>query len=134
MTDQPDHYATLRVSPEATGREIARAYRALLRAHHPDTRPTLDDGDTTWAGDLEELHAIMQAYVVLSDPGKRAAYDRARSGLPAGVSGTPVEVRVHRHESSAGKGAANQNQPPISFGPPRWEPSPGTLRNPRSHS
>lgn len=78
MSTQPDYYATLHVPLDATAREITRAYRALLRTHHPDTRQKVDDGDTTSAADLQELHAIMQAYVVLSDPGKRAAYDRAR--------------------------------------------------------
>lgn len=132
MNSQPDYYATLHVPPDATARDIARAYRRLLRTRHPDTRQTVD-GDTTGAYDAQELHAIMQAYVVLSDPGKRAAYDRARSGLPALAPGTPVKVRVHGHEPGADKQAATGKQAPISFGPPRWEPSPGTFRNPRSH-
>lgn len=131
MTNQPDHYTTLRVAPDATAREISRAYRALLRTHHPDTRQKADDGDTTSAVDLQELHAIMQAYVVLSDPGKRAAYDLARSGLPARAAGTPVKVRFHSAPKPA---AGNPEQPPLSFGPPRWAPSSHHTRNPRSHS
>ncbi|WP_310202474.1 J domain-containing protein [Paenarthrobacter nitroguajacolicus] len=133
VNTKPDYYAILNVSPQATAREIARAYRALLRAHHPDTRQKVDDGDTTSAVDLQELHAIMQAYVVLSDPSKRAAYDRARSGLPARASGTPVKVRVHRHQSE-GPGAHDREQPPLSFGPTRWEPLSPIHKIPRSHS
>ncbi|MET3902230.1 J domain-containing protein [Paenarthrobacter sp. 4246] len=134
MSDQPDHYATLHVSPDATTREIARAYRTLLRTHHPDTRQKVDDGDTTSADDLQELHAIMQAYVVLSDPGKRAAYDQARRrGVPARKPGTPVKVRVHRHEPAASK-EPGRPQSPLTFGPPGWEPSSRTLKSPRSHS
>ncbi|MEV7660471.1 J domain-containing protein [Paenarthrobacter sp. NPDC089316] len=129
MSTQPDHYATLHVPPNATAREIARAYRTLLRTHHPDTRQKVDDGDTTSAADLQELHAIMQAYVVLSDPGKRAAYDQARRA-PAGVGGTPVKVRVHRQEPRPG---SDGGQSPLSFGPPRWEPSSRNLRTPRSN-
>ncbi|VXC05158.1 Molecular chaperone DnaJ [Arthrobacter sp. 9V] len=148
MSTQPDHYATLHVSPEATAREITRAYRTLLRTHHPDTRQRVDDGDTTSASDLQELHAIMQAYVVLSDPRKRAAYDRARrtpggtggSGTggggmgrtPAGTGGTPVKVRFHR-TGTAGSTALQPEQSPLSFGPARWEPSPRNLRTPRSN-
>ncbi|MFJ6538824.1 J domain-containing protein [Paenarthrobacter sp. NPDC091711] len=132
MSTQPDHYATLHVSPDATAREITRAYRTLLRTHHPDTRQRLDDGDTTSAADLQELHSIMQAYVVLSDPGKRAAYDRARTaagtgGSPGGSRGTPVKVRFHRSESAP----QQKRQSPLLFGPSRWEPSP--LRNRRSN-
>lgn len=136
VSTQPDHYATLHVSPDATTREITRAYRTLLRTHHPDTRQKVDDGDTTSAADLQELHAIMQAYVVLSDPRKRAAYDRVRSGTPGraadGVGGTPVKVRVHRRETPQPPAAGDQS--PLSFGPPRWEPSSQILRTPRSHS
>ncbi|UXM92878.1 J domain-containing protein [Paenarthrobacter sp. JL.01a] len=130
MNTQPDHYGTLHVAPDATARDIARAYRALLRIHHPDTRPKIDDGDTTSAGDLQELHAIMQAYVVLSDPGKRAAYDRARrNGF--GTGGTPVNVRVHKRAQQPGRNDGGQS--PLSFGPPRWEPSSRNLRTPRSN-
>ncbi|ASN19342.1 J domain-containing protein [Arthrobacter sp. YN] len=136
MSTQPDHYATLHVSPDATTREITRAYRTLLRTHHPDTRQKVDDGDTTSAADLQELHTIMQAYVVLSDPGKRAAYDRARSGIPGRAAGTPVKVRVHRHQPAASAASAegDREQPPLSFGPTRWEPSFRIHRTPRSHS
>ncbi|MET3366961.1 UNVERIFIED_CONTAM: DnaJ-class molecular chaperone [Jeotgalibacillus campisalis] len=144
MSIQPDHYAALHVSPDATAREISRAYRTLLRTHHPDTRPKVDDGDTTSAADLQELHAIMQAYVVLSDPGKRAAYDRGRrspggtggSEGTGGSGGTPVKVRFHRRETTPGRDSAgrDRDQSPLAFGPPRWEPSPRNLRSPRSNS
>ncbi|WP_284986062.1 J domain-containing protein [Arthrobacter sp. fls2-241-R2A-172] len=133
MNTQPDHYATLHVTPDATPREIARAYRALLRTHHPDTRQAADDGGTPSASDVQELHAIMQAYVVLSDPGKRAAYDRERrSSAPSGDRGTPVKVRVHRSpEATPGP---TSGQGPLSFGPARWEPLPRSTRLPRRHS
>lgn len=131
MSTQPDYYATLHVPPDATAREITRAYRALLRTHHPDTRQKVDDGDTTSAADLQELHAIMQAYVVLSDPGKREAYDRVRrSGSIVGAGGTPVKVRVHRREPRPG---TSGEQSPLTFGPTRWEPSSRNLRTPRSN-
>ncbi len=139
VSTQPDHYATLHVSPDATAREITRAYRTLLRTHHPDTRQRVDDGDTTSAADLQELHSIMQAYVVLSDPGKRAAYDRARrtpggTGAPPGGSGgTAVKVRFHRSGSASGSTAPQREQSPLSFGPARWEPSPRNLRTSRSN-
>lgn len=131
MTNQPDHYATLHVAPDATSREISRAYRSLLRALHPDTRQRADDGATTSAADVQELHAIMEAYVVLSDPRKRAAYDGARFGSTTRAAGTPVKVRFHSAPTPA---AGNSEQPPLSFGPPRWAPSSQHTRNPRSHS
>ncbi|MBA4104071.1 MAG: molecular chaperone DnaJ, partial [Arthrobacter sp.] len=47
MTTSPDYYDTLRVQPHATQQEISRAYRALMRSHHPDV-----DGGTSPEGVL----------------------------------------------------------------------------------
>lgn len=131
-TNQPDYYAILNVAPSATAREITHAYRSLLRTHHPDTRKNPDDGDTSKAGDLQKLHAIMQAYVVLSDPAKRSAYDRSRrtgtssrsSSGSSGSSGKPVKVRIHK--TTAPSSATQTDQQPLVFGPVHWEPLPRT--------
>ena len=129
---QPDYYSILNVAPSATARDITHAYRSLLRTHHPDTRKNPDDGDTSKAADLQELHAIMQAYVVLSDPAKRSAYDRSRrrgassrsSSDSSGSSGEPVKVRVHKAPATP---AGRQEDPqPLVFGPVHWEPLPRT--------
>ncbi len=121
-----DYYGILNVPVAATAREITRAYRGLLRRFHPDTRQVNRDGGTSAAGDLQRLHEIMQAYAVLSDPAKRAAYDRARrtgssAGTPAGANGIPVKVRFH---PQPGAGSPKTEQP-FSYGPTRWSPLPG---------
>ncbi|MFJ5955402.1 J domain-containing protein [Paenarthrobacter sp. NPDC092416] len=131
-TNQPDYYAILNVAPSATAREITHAYRSLLRTHHPDTRKKADDGGTSQAADLQELHAIMQAYVVLSDPAKRSAYDRSRrtgssssgSSGSSASTGKPVKVRIHKKPAPAAD--SQMDQPPIVFGPVQWEPPPRT--------
>lgn len=73
----PDPYALLGVPPTATAREIARAYRRLLRDHHPDTGA----GRPRGAGpdDPLPLDEVRAAYALLRDPAARAAYDRARA-------------------------------------------------------
>lgn len=118
MGNQPDYYAILGVVPTASAHDITRAYRQLLRRHHPDTRQETHDGGTSEAAHLQLLHAIMQAYVVLSDPRKRAAYDQGRP-LAAGT-GTPVTVRFHR---TTADGSPRHKQQPLGFGPTRWTPS-----------
>lgn len=60
-----DHYTTLGVSRTATQDEIKKAFRTLAMQHHPDK-----------GGDLSKFQEITNAYETLSDPNKRAAYDR----------------------------------------------------------
>jgi DnaJ-class molecular chaperone len=79
----PDYYAVLQIPRSASQQEIARAYRALMRSHHPDVA----SGDTAPG----ELQLIMQAFAVLRNPKRRAAYDReisraAAAGETAGKS------------------------------------------------
>lgn len=64
-----DYYEVLGVSRNATDAEIKRAYRQLAVQHHPDKNP----GDHTAE---EKFKEAAEAYSVLSDAQKRAAYDR----------------------------------------------------------
>ncbi|HWA80501.1 MAG TPA: molecular chaperone DnaJ [Acetobacteraceae bacterium] len=64
-----DYYATLGVSREAGGEEIKKAYRKLAMQFHPDRNP----GDKAAEARFKEIN---EAYDVLKDDQKRAAYDR----------------------------------------------------------
>lgn len=63
-----DYYSVLGVARDATEEEVKKAYRKLAFQYHPDLNK-----DPSAA---ERFKAINQAYEVLSDPEKRASYDR----------------------------------------------------------
>ena len=78
-----DYYDILGVGRDATGDEIKRAYRKLAREHHPDVAHDKSRAE-------HYFKEINEAYEVLSDPGKRAQYDRfgtAGNGAGAGDFG-----------------------------------------------
>lgn len=64
----PNYYDILKVSPRASNAEIKSAYRKLARKLHPDRNPGV-------TGAVREFRKIAQAYEVLGDPKRRAAYD-----------------------------------------------------------
>src|SRR4051812_25496086 len=72
-----DYYETLGVQREASEEEIKRAFRKLAMEHHPDRNGGCTDAEAKF----KELN---EAYSVLCDANKRAAYDRFGH---AGVSG-----------------------------------------------
>lgn len=77
-----DYYEVLGVGRDASADEVKRAFRSLARKHHPDANP----GDP---GAEERFKELNEAYSVLSDTDKRAAYDRFGTADPgaAGFGG-----------------------------------------------
>ncbi len=64
-----DYYATLEVAREATPEDLKKAYRKLAMKYHPDRNPN----DKTAEARFKE---VSEAYEILKDDQKRAAYDR----------------------------------------------------------
>ena len=69
MASETDYYERLEVSKDASGEEIKKAYRRLAMKYHPDRNP----GDKEAEAKFKEIN---EAYDVLKDDQKRAAYDR----------------------------------------------------------
>ncbi len=68
MADKRDYYEVLGVSKTASDDEIKKAYRSMAKKYHPDVNP----GDKTAEEKFKEAN---EAYAILSDADKRAAYD-----------------------------------------------------------
>jgi len=76
-----DYYATLGVPREASADDIRKAFRKLARKYHPDVSKEPDAE--------ARMKEVNEAYAVLSDPEKRAAYDQLGRGYRPGEEFRP---------------------------------------------
>jgi len=83
MPTKRDYYEVLGIARNATDEEIKRAFRKLAFKYHPDHNR--NDGAE------ERFKEVNEAYEVLSDPDKHAAYDRFGHGGAQGVFGRGFE-------------------------------------------
>ena len=78
-----DYYQVLSVPRNATEDDVRRSYRRLAMKHHPDRNPGDKEAE-------ERFKEAKEAYEVLTDPQKRAAYDQfGHAGLDAARGGGP---------------------------------------------
>ena len=68
MADKRDYYEVLGLERSASDNDIKKAYRTLAKKYHPDLNKAPDAAD--------KFKEIQEAYEVLSDAQKRAAYDQ----------------------------------------------------------
>jgi molecular chaperone DnaJ len=64
-----DYYEVLGVNKDASEEELKKSYRKLAMKHHPDRNPDNPKSE-------EQFKEAKEAYEVLTDPNKRAAYDQ----------------------------------------------------------
>ena len=136
-----DYYETLGVGRDASAEQLKKAYRGLAMKFHPDRNP----GDKTAEQKFKE---ISEAYDVLKDDQKRAAYDRfghaafenghgaaeraAASTSPPGAAASPTSSR-RCSASSWAAGAASRRASAAAICATTWKspwrrPSPASRR------
>lgn len=102
----PDPYTTLGVARDATPEQIRSAFRKLAKKHHPDLNP----GN---AAAEERFKAVNAANELLSDPEKRARFDRGE--IDAAGEPTAPEPPRYRRYADAAEGARYRAAPDEEF-------------------
>ena len=100
ILDELDYYGLLHVPPGADAARVKRAYFASSRAFHPDANRHLPE-------DLQAAIAriakrVTEAYSVLRDPRRRAAYDRRLA------AGSGLRIQLAEAQAEAGRDEAEQ--------------------------
>jgi curved DNA-binding protein len=93
-----DYYAVMGVARGAPQDEIKRSYRKLARKYHPDVSKE--------ANAEERFKELQEAYEVLKDPEKRAAYDQLGANWRQGQEFRPPPDWGKGFEFSTGRGGA----------------------------
>ncbi|MCH7507954.1 MAG: DnaJ domain-containing protein [Proteobacteria bacterium] len=101
-----DYYAIMGVKRDATAEKLKRSYRKLARKYHPDVSQEADAE--------VKFKEVGEAYEVLKDPEKRAAYDQLGSQWQAGQDFHPPPGWEAGFEFSGGGPQANS---PETSGP-----------------
>lgn len=96
--DYKDYYKVMGVARTASQDEIKRTYRKLARKYHPDVSKE--------ANAEEKFKEVQEAYEVLKDPEKRAAYDQLGSQWRSGQEFRPPPDWGKGFEFSRGFGSA----------------------------
>ncbi|KAI1332952.1 hypothetical protein F5Y16DRAFT_357073 [Xylariaceae sp. FL0255] len=73
-----NHYETLKLAPGASASEIKKSFYTLSKTHHPDLQPPSHRATAS-----QRFMRISEAYAILSNPTKRAKYDREQSFTPS---------------------------------------------------
>ena len=110
----PDLYEVLQVHPRAEPDVLRAAYRVLARKYHPDH-----------GGDARRMITLNDAWDVLGDPVRRAAYDASRAA-PASQAGPEHESATAPTAPEPAPVAAQRRTDVAHAGPPPGRPS-GTV-------
>ena len=113
-----NYYELLEIPPQASTEDIKRSFRAQIARYHPDKVQHLGKEFQSLAAD--RAAELTEAYRILSDPGRRAEYDRACAEVGATISPASSEPVTAEHQGTAGPRSqpASTPPPPLQDAPP----------------
>ena len=98
-----DYYKILGVARTAAAEDIKKSYRRMARKYHPDVSKEKDAE--------QKFKEVQEAYEVLKDPEKRAAYDQLGSDWKSGQQFRPPPDWASGFEFSGGGGGTRRAAP-----------------------
>lgn len=116
MSPDTSYYTILGVQPDARHDQIRKAFRERVRACHPDRVANLDEDLRRLAE--EKMVELNEAYAVLRNPARRAAYDN-RHGRRAAAVPADEPVRAETAGADARRLAADAVRSPLPPGEAR---------------
>lgn len=113
-----NYYELLEIAPDSPADEIKRSFRTQIARYHPDKVQHLGREFQSMAAD--RAAELTEAYRILSDPGRRAEYDRALAeGGGGAVSPGASEPTTAEHQGTHEPQPASPPPPPEAPAPPR---------------
>jgi curved DNA-binding protein CbpA len=115
------YYDLLEIAPDSPAEEVKRSFRAQIARYHPDKVQHLGREFQSMAA--ERAAELTEAYRILSDPGRRADYDRALAEGGAAIAspgGSAPTTARHQSASDPQPASASAAPPPEeAAAPPR---------------
>jgi|GEM_PF-6463694 len=108
----PDHYTILGLTPAANEHDVRKAYKALVKLHHPDVVTPSEREKAA-----ETFKGIMLAYQVLHDPEKRRIYDAQMMAMKAALN-----ERVRQYKQNGKQPPVPAPKPTAKAAAPKAEP------------
>jgi len=113
-----NYYDLLEIAPDSPAEEVKRSFRAQIARYHPDKVQHLGREFQSMAAD--RAAELTEAYRILSDPGRRAEYDRAlaEGGATTSSPGGSEPTTVRHQGASEPQPASPPPPPPPDAAPP----------------
>jgi curved DNA-binding protein CbpA len=102
-------YELLEIPPESPGDEVKRSFRAQIARYHPDKVQHLGKEFQDMAA--ERAAQLTEAYRILSDPGRRAEYDRVFQDAGTAIPSVPSASSTSEHQGTVDSKAPTATPP-----------------------